>query len=89
MGCFDREVTYMSLSEKGADVETIFNGHLNITVEQYIFCRWRKNLKYPHLPCVVEWHPHREIGDKEYFPLECITMLGAKHTIMEDKMFEP
>ena len=89
MGCFDRDVTYLSLGEKEAAVQTIFNGHLNITVQQYIFCRWRKNLKYPHLPCVVEWHPQRELGEMEYFPLECINVLGVNNTIMEDKMFEP
>ena len=88
-GCFDRQISFMSLGEQAANIQKVFDGHLDITVQQYIFCRWRKTLTYPHLPCVIEWHPHRGLGTYEYFPLECINVCGVKDIIMEDKMFEP
>lgn len=75
----------MSLGEKGADAEQVFDGYLSISVQQYIFCRWRKRLRFPELPCIIEWHKHRDVGNNEYFRLECTDVHPEKHMTTGDK----
>lgn len=46
MGVFNREIIYMSLGEKDATKKKVFNGHLNITVQQYFSAAGEKTSNF-------------------------------------------
>jgi len=48
-----------------------YNGKLGISVEQHYFSRYKRELDYHYLPCVIEYGG----GDhRNYYPLELITL---------------
>ena len=85
MGCFNREIRYYGITSMAACAQNVFGGYLDITVQQYMFCRCRKTLLDPELPCVVEFHPHRDKGAYEYFPLECVDVVGLNSLYIPDE----
>jgi hypothetical protein len=46
-------------------------GYLGITVRQYYFIKHGVKLRYPHLPCVIEYG---EGSHRSYFPLEVLSV---------------
>ena len=58
------------LSDYGADQQYAFGRHRSrVTIEQYVFCKYRITLRYPQLPCVIMYGGN---GHRSFYPLELL-----------------
>ncbi|KAL3071332.1 hypothetical protein niasHS_017189 [Heterodera schachtii] len=64
-----------ALCPNGANQVFAYRGFLGITVQQHLYTRHRVMLKYPTLPCVVQFGGghHRDI-----FPIELLRVASAE-----------
>ena len=67
------------ISEFGANQTYAFGTHrCHVTIDQYIFCKYRITLRYPNLPCIVMFGGN---GHRSYYPLELLYIVEEQREI--------
>ncbi|KAL3109201.1 hypothetical protein niasHT_010998 [Heterodera trifolii] len=68
-----------ALSRHGANMMFAYRGFMGITVQQHLYVRHRIMLKYPQLPCVVQFGGN---SHQDNFPLELL------HVVSKEQQFD-
>lgn len=63
------------ISRRGADTAYAFNGYLGVTVQQFLYAKHKRKLRYPQLPvlCVPGGKNHFY-----YYAIECLSLIENK-----------
>ncbi|KAL3113254.1 hypothetical protein niasHT_018408 [Heterodera trifolii] len=64
-----------ALSRHGANMMFAYRGFMGITVQQHLYVRHRIMLKYPQLPCVVQFGGN---SHQDNFPLELLHVVSEE-----------